>query len=63
MGWFTQSNDGDVSVEVKAGESQDRGGEPTTELLIIDHSSSDGAHEHVVIDSSGGVVHDTTGSL
>jgi|GEM_PF-7106133 len=63
MGWFTQSHDGNNEVQVRAGESSDRNDQATTEFLFIDHSSSSGSHDHVVITDTGDVIHDTTGSL
>lgn len=61
MGWFTQSESEDTTVEVKAGESVDHGC-PVTEIIIIDHTSGSGAHEHIVISDTGETLHDTTAS-
>ncbi|MFA6082069.1 MAG: hypothetical protein WC773_01460 [Patescibacteria group bacterium] len=55
----TQSRSG--SIEVTVGSGRDGGtGQSTTDMLIIDHDSRDGSHDHVVISESGETLHDTT---
>lgn len=58
----TQDKTKDTHVKVSGGYSKDQNTN-TTSFIIADRNSSTGSHEHVVISESGGVVHDSTGSL
>jgi hypothetical protein len=56
---YTQDKSADVHVKVHADWSGDRQA-PKTDLYIFDRHSKTSEHEHIAIDDSGNVIHDTT---
>lgn len=56
MGWFTQDESSDHKVEVKSGTDKD--GNPQTEFVFIDRTSSSGEHGHLAIDADGNTSYD-----